>query len=106
MNDGTYPTCPTTMSQIDFLPEKYRHRDVHRKNQWSRGTVVLLFVGLLTTGGLALRSKRAAVANQVEAARSTHEGVMLQTAELAKSVAQLSEARGRANLIAYLRHPW
>src|SRR5256885_8217234 len=94
------------MPQIDFLPEKYRQRDVHRKNRWSRGIVVLLFIGLLTAGSVVLRNKRGVVAGQLDAARQANEGAMAQTAELARAVAQLSEARGQANLIAYLRHPW
>jgi hypothetical protein len=106
VSDGTLETCPTAMPQIDFLPEKYRHRDVQRKNRWSRGVVVLLFIGLLVAGSLVLRKKRMAVATELDAARQTHDAVMIQTADLAKAVAQLSEARGQANLIAYLRHPW
>src|SRR4051794_4784973 len=92
---------PAAMSQIDFLPEKYRQRDVHRKNRWSRGIVVLLFISLLAAGSFVLRKKRVAVAAELDSARQAHEGVMIQTTELAKAATQLSEARGQANLIAY-----
>jgi hypothetical protein len=94
------------MSQIDFLPEKYRQRDVHRKNRWSRVVVVFLFAGLLAAGGFVLRKKRLAVAAELDLARQSHETMMAETMNLAKAMAQLSEARGEANLVAYLRHPW
>src|SRR5437868_10846011 len=94
------------MPQIDFLPEKYRQRDAHRKNRWPRLIVILIFLGLLTAGSLVLRNKRLAVAAALEFEQQRHEAMMVQTAELAKAVAQLSNARSQANLIAYLHHPW
>jgi hypothetical protein len=94
------------MSQIDFLPEAYRQRDVHRKNRWSRVVVVLLFVGLLAAGGFVLRKRRAAVEADLELARQDYEIMMAQTTTLAKAQATLSQSRGEANLVAYLKHPW
>jgi hypothetical protein len=94
------------MSQIDFLPDKYRQRDVHRKNRWSRAVVVFIFVGLLAVGSLALRKKHSAVTAELELARQSYESMISQSATLAKAAAQLSEARSQANLIAFLRHPW
>jgi hypothetical protein len=94
------------MSQIDFLPENYRQRDVHRKIRWSRVVVVVLFVSLLAAGGFVLRKKRMAVTAELEVARADHDAMMAQTTQLAQAVARVSEARGEANLVAYLRHPW
>jgi hypothetical protein len=94
------------MPQIDFLPEKYRQRDVHRKNRWTRTVVILAFVGLLAAGSFALRKKRASVAAELDLARQSYDTMMTQTTELSKEIVQLSEARGQANLIAFLRHPW
>jgi hypothetical protein len=94
------------MSYIDFLPENYRQRDVHRKNRWTRTVVVLAFVGLLAAGSFALRKKRASVAAELDVARQSFDTMMAQTTNLSQEIAQLSEARGQANLITFLRHPW
>jgi len=94
------------MTQIDFLPSRYRDRHVHRQNSRSRLVVVLATAALLAAGFYAMRMKRDRVTGELDAVRQGFDLLMQQTDDLNKLSSRVKALRHQAELLAYLRHPW
>jgi len=94
------------MKNIDFLPERYRERDLKRKAAIWQYALLLGFGGLLvaaTLGQLAIkRSLRASLAELKQSRIDTN----LKRESVALLKQQLGSSEEIAALYTYLRHPW
>jgi len=91
---------------IDFLPAKYRDRDIHRKHRFSRAGVVVLFAGMLAAGSYALQVKRQNGAAELAVAQQRYEVVLAQYQTHGALSSDLQALRCQAKLIVFLKHPW
>jgi Tfp pilus assembly protein PilN len=94
------------MKNIDFLPERYRERNLKRKAAIWQYALLLGFGGLLmaaTLGQLAMkRSVRASLAELKQSRIETN----LKRESVALLRQQLGSSEEVAALYTYLRHPW
>jgi len=97
---------PVGQPEIDFLPAKYREERTLRQTQGWRYGVLGLFV-LLLCAALGLQQRtRFRLQAELAALTPQYEQAQGRTAELGILQAELNQARRRAELVAYLHHPW
>ncbi len=94
------------LPEIDFLPASYREVGVHRKNMTLRVAVVALFVALLGVAAVYQQVLRRQTEQQLADMLPQYAAAQAQTARLAELQTKLAAAEKRAELCAYLRHPW
>lgn len=94
------------MQSIDFLPQRYRDASAQRKRKLWSVVVVVVYAGLLCTSGSLQRGRQTSLRRELAAAQQQQTLVMGHQTRLAAIQADLKQAEARANLIAYLRHPW
>lgn len=94
------------MKTIDFLPDRYRQATTRRRTSYWRLVVTLLFVAAFTATayglhyvGREVRIHHASTATQLSSAERRADDVK-------RRDAQLAELENRAQLAAFLRHPW
>lgn len=94
------------MQDIDFLPADFKRRRTNRHGRSWQIVVAIAAIGLL--GVVAVGQSRAL--RQVEKRLAEIEPERLQLdarqTQLADMQRQLTEAEAKADLIAYMRHPW
>jgi Tfp pilus assembly protein PilN len=91
---------------IDFLPEGYRQKTVRRKDWLWRVLVVVAFVALVAAATWIQQVRRRSAEARLALARQSEEAVNFQLQTLRGLQERLSALRQRAELIAYLHHPW
>ena len=94
------------MSEIDFLPARYREQSSHRRARVLRIGVVALFTGVLVAAGIGQLLLRRGLEQQLITVRQQHEMAQQASQQLALLQTSLSELRAGAELHTYLRHPW
>lgn len=94
------------MQDIDFLPQRFRDANAQRKRKLWSAVVVVVYAGLLCTSGFLQTKRQGALRRELAGAQQQQTLVMGQQTRLATIQAELKQSEARANLIAYLRHPW
>ena len=94
------------MADIDFLPAKLREDNAQRKKQFWRGLVVAAFAVLLAVAAAVLDQRRRGVEADLLSTTGRHETVLALAQKLAKEQEETGALASRADLVAYLEHPW
>jgi hypothetical protein len=94
------------MHDVDFLPAEYRQHRARRRVQPWRMAVVVAFLALVAAAASSQLHRRRQLQSDLAALAPQREVIEEQNAQLAGMQAALGEARARAELITYLRHPW
>ncbi len=94
------------MTNIDFLPARYKEQSATRRKHAWRVVVFLLFGGSVSLAALFQMSLRRSVATQLELLAPQHQAAEARRNRLTVLQQQLIAVRQDAELYTYLRHPW
>jgi len=94
------------MNDIDFLPTEYRQKHERRQSQPWQIVVGAAILGLLTAAATAQHLRRHRAERELAAVSPVYQKAVDMKNQLAELQKRLQEARAKAELYTYLRHPW
>jgi hypothetical protein len=97
---------PTTVVDFDFLPASYHEAGIQRKNITLRLVVVVGFAAFLGFGAVYQQHLRIVADQQLSDVLVDYERAQAQMQRLSQVSERLLMAEKRADLYAYLQHPW
>lgn len=94
------------MHEIDFLPIEYRQKHQRRQSQpWQLVSAVAI-VGLVAAAFIGQRLNARHANEELAAIEPAYDAAVKLHQRVADGQKRLSNAKARAELITYLRHPW
>ncbi len=94
------------MQDIDFLPARYLEQDANRRTHMWRVIVVAAGLGCFVGGGVYQWYRQSLLAEELASARKRHAASQALSERVAQFNQQLTAAHTKAELHAYLAHPW
>ncbi len=94
------------MNDIDFLPIEYRQRREQRQSQPWQIVAAAAIVGLVVAAAAAQHFHRHTIEKELAAITPVHEAAVKLQIRLGETRKRLDEAKSKAELYTYLRHPW
>ncbi len=94
------------MHDVDFLPVEYRQKHARRQSQPWQVVVAAAIVGLAATAAIVQNVRRHRVAADLATIDAVYRVAISEQNEVAEGQKRLQDARARAELYTYLRHPW
>ncbi|MBN1396024.1 MAG: hypothetical protein JW959_13460 [Pirellulales bacterium] len=94
------------MQDVDFLPIEYREKYQRRQSQPWQLVAAAAIVGLVAAAAVGQRLHLRRAEAELATIAPTYEAAVKLQNRLAEEDKKLDRATARAELIAYLRHPW
>jgi hypothetical protein len=96
----------TSLVEIDFLPESYRQRSMHRRAYWWRIAAAACIVGFFSLTSLWQQRQFANAQAKLADVETKYAEAAGKNANLAQLSATLEAERKLAELLTFLRHRW
>ncbi|MEN6404966.1 MAG: hypothetical protein ABFC77_00690 [Thermoguttaceae bacterium] len=94
------------MQEIEFLPVEYREKHARRQSRPWQVVAAFVIVGLMAAAASVQYELRHELRSELAILSPVHEAAIDQSHRLADAQSRLKAARGQAELVTYLRHPW
>jgi hypothetical protein len=94
------------MKSIDFLPESYKQRRLHRRAYHVEITALLIFGSMVALGATTQMVQRMRVNERLTQAEAEYQAATEIEKEHAALQSKIAERSLEAELVAYLGHPW
>ncbi len=94
------------MTNIDFLPTRYRDQSINRRTKIWQLSIFVLFGALISVIAILQNAFRVSAAGELEEVNLKHQTAMEIKSQHDMLQVQIQQARADADLYAYLHHPW